>query len=116
MKTLQILTVYSPHSDRTLFENVAQTKKGIQVVYEQDTERVIDAINAQSFDLLVIDLDLPKADYHKLQKLVAMIYPDAAVTEVDMNNQGFINFKLDLLIDKWKEAQSDQNIRFFDLN
>lgn len=116
MKNLSIYVHTAESTSLELFNKVASTKRGIDIEYSIDIEYTIDAINARRFDLLIVDLDEEKQTYLKLQKLVEMIYPDAAVTEIDFSSEDFINFKLDLLLDRWREVQDEDNIRFFDLN
>lgn len=115
MKDLLIHVITDEKTDLEIFKQVISEKKGINVIYEKNIEKTIDAINANLFDLLIIDLDLPKNDYQKIQRLINLIYPDAAVTEMEFTDKIFINYKIDQLLDKWRIANSeDDSPKFWD--
>lgn len=116
MKILKILVYAHPATDLSIIQNVLSSKDSVEAKYIQDEEHLVQALTAQSFDLLIIDLDLEKTDYKKAQMLTDMIYPDAAFTELDFSHADFLSYKIDSLILKWKDAQSDDDSgrRFFD--
>lgn len=114
MKTLLITVVANATTDLSTFQSIAATISGIDVTYITDIESAIDAINAQQYDLLIVDLDLDKADYKKIQKLNELIYPDAAVTEMELTYADYVRMKLHQMLAKWKDANSDGGIKIHD--
>lgn len=114
MKTLLVYVYANESTDLTLFRSVIEQKKGIQYVVETREEHLVQALTAQHFDLLILDLDLPKGEYKKAQLMTEMIYPGAAVTELDLQPKDFIDYKLDQLWSKWEEAHTDGQTFFHD--
>lgn len=114
MKPLQVYVYAHEATDLTIFYSVAEQKKGIAYVIETKEEHLVQALTAQRFDLLILDLDLPKGEYKKAQLMTEMIYPGAAVTELDLQHKDFIDYKLDQLWKKWEEAHTDGQTFFHD--
>lgn len=114
MKTLLVTVIANPNTDLNLFKKIVQSMNGMEVTYITDIEEGINAINAQLYDLLIVDLDLPKEDYKKIQKINELVYPDAAVTEMELTFESYVRIKLQQLLEKWKDANSDGEIKFYD--
>ncbi|MDA3615722.1 ANTAR domain-containing protein [Polluticaenibacter yanchengensis] len=113
MRTLRTLVVAATDTNLDNVKTILATKN-TEVNYETDIERAIDAINNHKMDLLIVDLDLPKTDYKKVQTITDLMHPDAAITETDLNHIDYISFKMDQLIDKWMEANSDSELKLHD--
>lgn len=113
MRTLRTLVVAATDTNLDNVKTILATKN-TEVNYETDIERAIDAINNHKMDLLIVDLDLPKTDYKKVQTITDLMHPDAAITETDLNHIDYIGFKMDQLIDKWMEANSDSELKLHD--
>lgn len=114
MNNLKVLVYSDPNTDLEIFENVIGRKDTIDYVQTSSEEQLIQALTAQSFDLLIIDLDLPKPVYKQAQLLADMIYPGAAVIELDLQHSDYIDFKLDQLWQKWVDAHSEGQRLFHD--
>ncbi len=114
MKTLRVAVLHIPSSDTTYLTNYFSTNSAIVATYYNNEEAVIDATNAQQYDLLVIDKNLEKSSIQKIEKLVDLIYPDAATVVMDYNESGFIQFKMDELIQKWKDSNTESHFKFHD--
>lgn len=114
MKTLQIFVYAHPNTDLEIFKTIIARKSGMDVVYETTEERLVTALTAQRFDLLILDLDLEKGDYKKAQLMTEMIYPGAATTELDLCQGDFTELKLESLMQKWREANDDSGPSFYD--
>ena len=114
MKKMLVYVFADVNTNLDVFKNVIANKAGVSVEYETNEEKFIAALTAQRFDLLILDLDVAKGDYKKAQMMAEMIYPGAAVTELDMQHADFIGFKIDDLLRKWADANTESEIKFFD--
>lgn len=116
MRKLNIAVYTHPQTDLSLLQKLLEARPNMVFKILTDEEQLVLALTAQSFDLLLIDLDLEKVDYKKAQMLTALLFPEAAYTELDFTNEAFLEFKLDDLWAKWQTAQygDDNDKRFFD--
>ncbi len=114
MKTINTYVMSHNATNMDTFIKVANTFTGFQFNYITDMEQAIEATNAHTFDLLIIDKAMDKADEVKLNKVVDLIHPDVATLDLHMNDEEFIRFKLNSMLQKWEEAHSDSPINFVD--
>ena len=114
MKTLQAYAVINETSNTDILKAIAAGINDLHITYEANAENAVDAMSGQSFQLLIIDKALPEADMKKLNRLVELLHPDAAVTAFNLQNEDYIHFKLSGLMLKWEEAQSDGKVNFID--
>ena len=113
MRTLRTLIVASEHTNLNDIK-IELATKNTEVNYETDIEKAIDAINNHKMDLLVVDLDLPKTDYRKILTIMELMHPDGAITETDLKHTEFISFKMNQLISKWIDANSEGELKLHD--
>lgn len=114
MKPLLVLVFTASDASLEVFDSISKDMPQIQVSFCHSEEALTQALTAQSFDLLVIDLDLPRELYRKAQRLTELIYPEAAVTELDIQHPLIVEFKMKQLVEKWNDAQDDSGPRFWD--
>lgn len=114
MKQLLVLVFTLPDTDLQVFESITNAMPQIKPTFCRSEEELTQALTAQSFDLLVIDLDLPRELYRKAQRLTELLYPDAAVTELDIQHQLFVEFKMKQLLEKWNDAHDESGPRIWD--
>lgn len=115
MRKLNVAVYAHTQTDLSLLHKLLEARPNIVSKILSDEEQLVLALTTQSFDLLLIDLDLEKVDYKKAQMLTELIFPDAAYSELDFTHEAFLEFKLDDLWAKWQTAQQDDNAkRFFD--
>lgn len=114
MKTLQACLIANSQTDINPFREIAGGLSDLQVTIETDLERVVDALNARTFDLLIIDLELPKEDYKKINRLTTQVFADIATVEIDLSQPHYIAYKMNMMLSKWKDAQSDSSTIFID--
>lgn len=114
MKILNVYMVANPETDLAILENVSKTMPGMAVRYETDAEAAINTIGQQGFDLLVLDKQLTDETFNKLHKLADLLHPDAAQVDFVLTDEDFIRYKLNGLMAKWIEAQSDSKVNYID--
>lgn len=114
MKILQAYAVINETSNTDALKTIAAGINDLHIIYEANTENAVDAMSGQNFQLLIIDKALPDADVKKLNRLVELLHPDAAVTAFNLQDEDYIRFKLSGLMLKWEEAQSDGKVNFID--
>lgn len=114
MKNLKILAVVNPTTNTQAFSDLVRSFDDANLRIETDIEKAIDATNQKNYDLLVLDRALLEADFKKLNRLAELIHPDAAIFQLNFNDEEFIRFKMSGLFAKWQEAQSDSQTNFID--
>ncbi|SFP94967.1 hypothetical protein [Parafilimonas terrae] len=114
MKTLQAYAVINETSNTNTLQNVAAGVQHLDITYENNIEDAVNAMNAQNFQLLIIDKALPDADIKKLNRLMELLHPDAAITAFNLQDEDYIRFKLSGLMLKWEDAQSEGKVNFID--
>jgi hypothetical protein len=106
MKVLHTLVFASDTTPLDKFKAFTADKPQISVTYLSNIEAVIERINARLDDMLVFDTSLPAGELKKVNKMVALIAPELATIDVHMNDEDFINIKMNQMIQKWQEAGS----------
>ena len=114
MKPLIVLVYTSADTPLDTIHTVFGQMPQVQPAYCHTEQDLTQALTAQSFDLLVIDLNLPREPYRKAQKLCELLYPDAAYTELDLQHAPFVDFKIQQLLQKWNDAHDEAAPRIWD--
>ncbi len=114
MKVLNACLIASPHTNLDVFRQVTSGLDGLTVTVETDMEKVVDALHTGRFHLLMIDLDLSKEDFKKISRLTERVFSDIATVELDLSQPHYIQYKLHMMLSKWKDAQSDGSTIFID--
>src|SRR5690606_38214798 len=114
MKTLNTLVMIDSQTNLDIFNSIANDFNGYQFTHTDIMEEAIEAAHAHRFDLLILDKNLSKANAAKLNKLIELIYPEAATLELHLNDESFIRFKLTAMLRKWEDVNADPTVRFMD--
>lgn len=114
MRPLRV-SFYGINDEHTAtLQRITQQVQDLELTILADEEAVINATSAKSFDLLLLDYDLDELLQTRLHKMVELVYPEAAYTSVSFEFESFVIFKINQLLQNWKEANSDEKYSFLD--
>ena len=114
MKKLKTLAIVKEGSDMTTLTSIAEKFSDMVLSVETNIEKTIDSMSRKEFDLLLIDKNILSEDYQKLNKLSEILFPHAAVVNVNIKDEDFLVFKMSGLLSKWRDAQTDAKTNFID--
>lgn len=114
MKTLRISFYGNNEEHIATLEKITQQINEVALTIHKDEEAVINATSSKSYDLLLLDYDLEELVQKRIHKMVELVYPEAAYTSVSFEFESFVIFKINQLLQNWKEAQSDDKYNFID--
>ena len=114
MKTINTFVFSKSSTDLTIFKKTITAFQGFTVEFSNNIESTIEAINARKYDLFIMDKSIEKLDQDKLNKIIDLIYPEVATLDLHMNDEDFIQFKLNSMQQKWAEAHSENVTNFID--
>lgn len=114
MKTINTLVISNMDTNMDTFKNVIPAFGGFHFDYSTSLETVIAATHAHTYDLLIIDTALDQESSSKLNKLINIIHPELTTLDLHLDDEAFIQFKLNSMQQKWQEAHSESQISFLD--
>lgn len=113
MKVLNTLVFAEEATQFEKFEAIMAPKPQLKVTYLTDIEATIERINAKLDDMLVLDTKMSVAILKKMNKIVDLIAPEMATIELHMNDEDFIQIKMNQMIQKWEEATNNSSSHKF---
>ena len=114
MKELKTLIFNDNQTETQTIESVISECKQMKYAFNAEVENVIDLMSNGEYDLLIVDRGLETETKKKIEKLSGILFPDAAVVNMYFTDEDYIRFKLDQLIKKWEDANSDSQKFFYD--
>lgn len=114
MKTLKAVALINEKTDTNNLKIAVSDFNQIHLEINENVENVITDMQLGKYDMLLVDKGLYSAELKKVNKVSDVLFPQAAVVNMSLQDEDFIRFKLNTMLSKWNEANQEAKINYID--